>query len=360
MVVEACVKNPDWRVVCIREMQRSLKFSAKTLIESKIHEMGVASHFEILQSEIRNRKGRGIIIFEGMQDHTADSLKSLEGFHRAWVEEAQSLSQRSLDLLLPTIRAEGSEIWFTWNPTLPDDAVDKFLVHNRPENSIVVEANYKDNPWCPQEMYLEAQRVQRSDSDAYAHIWLGQYNRKSASQVLLGKWRVDEFEPLPTWSGPYFGADWGFSQDPTVLVKFWVGDNRLWVEYESGNVGVDMNDIPLLFDRIPGARDHVIRADNSRPETISHVANQGFRIEAAVKWNGSVEDGVAWIRSHEEIVIHERCTRAAEEARLWSYKIDRLSGDPLPRLDDNHNHVWDAIRYGAAPMIKFRLEPGFH
>ena len=155
-------------------MQRSLKFSAKRLVESKIHALGVEHLFQILTSEIRRRGGNGVMFFEGMQDHTADSLKSLEGFGRAWVEEAHSMSKRSLDLLLPTIRMPDSEIWFSWNPDLPTDPVDKFF-NDQPRGSVSVQTTFQDNPFCPEVMNTEAERLQEADPDAYEHIWLGGY-----------------------------------------------------------------------------------------------------------------------------------------------------------------------------------------
>lgn len=172
--VEEMVCDPSLRFVCIREVQRSLKFSAKSLVESKIKAMGVSHLFDVLTTEIRRMGGDGIMIFEGMQDHTADSLKSLEGFGRAWVEEAQSISKRSLGLLLPTIRAPGSEIWFSWNPDQPTDPVDKFFADS-PEGGVLVHTTYRDNPMCPAVMRTEAERMRRSDPDAYEHIWEGGY-----------------------------------------------------------------------------------------------------------------------------------------------------------------------------------------
>ena len=127
MIVEEHISDADTQSVCIREIQKSLKFSAKKLIEDKIYSMGVSNLFDITQTEIRNVKGRGIIIFQGMQDHTADSIKSLEGFNRAWCEEAQSLSNRSMELLLPTIRAQGSELWFSWNPENETDPIEELF-----------------------------------------------------------------------------------------------------------------------------------------------------------------------------------------------------------------------------------------
>lgn len=180
--VEEMVCDPDLRFVCIREVQRSLKFSAKALVESKIRTLGVEHLFDILTTEIRRKGGRGIMIFEGMQDHTADSIKSLEGFRLAWVEEAQSISKRSLDLLLPTIRVPKSEIWFSWNPDQPNDPVDAFFADG-PEGSVHVHTTYAENPFCPDVMKTEAGRLQRADPNAFEHIWGG-------GHFLGGKGRV--------------------------------------------------------------------------------------------------------------------------------------------------------------------------
>ncbi len=172
--VEEMVCDPDLRFVCIREVQRSLRYSAKSLVEAKIRRLGVSHLFDIQRPEIRRRNGQGVMIFEGMQDHTADSIKSLEGFGRAWVEEAQNISQRSLDLLLPTIRTEGSEIWFSWNTYQPTDAVDKFFAGLKDE-AVHVRPNYRDNPFCPAVMHAEAERLRLADPDSYEHIWKGGY-----------------------------------------------------------------------------------------------------------------------------------------------------------------------------------------
>lgn len=365
LAVEEMVSDPALRFVCIREVQRSLKFSAKTLIESKIRTLGVSDLFTVLTTEIRRNGGTGVMIFEGMQDHTADSLKSLEGFGRAWVEEAQSLSQRSVELLLPTIRAPESEIWFSWNPELPDDPVDGLfqgLAGVRfPEMSgsavgegfALTHVNYLDNPFCPQVSIDEAERMRALDTEAYEHIWLGQYDRKSNSKVLAGKYRIDEFEPGRDWDGPYHGADWGFAQDPTTLVRCWIYGNRLFIEREAYKIGLEIDDTPDHWRRqLPESERYLIRADNSQPASISYMKRHGFpRIEGVAKWAGSIEDGVRHLRQYDEIVIHERCAHAQEEARLYSYKVDKRTGDVLPEIVDKHNHIWDAVRYALEPLI---------
>ncbi|MGB0697714.1 MAG: PBSX family phage terminase large subunit [Rhodospirillaceae bacterium] len=174
-LIEYCALNPGTRAVCVREVQKTLKESAKRLLEAKINAMGLSEAFDIKSAEIKT-PGNGVIIFQGMQDHTAESIKSLEGFNIAWVEEAQSLSGRSLELLRPTIRAPGSEIWFTWNPRDASDPVDKFLRGNKPpEDSILVRANYSDNPFFPAELEAERRHDLAHNRDRYAHIWEGAY-----------------------------------------------------------------------------------------------------------------------------------------------------------------------------------------
>ncbi|MAK86002.1 MAG: PBSX family phage terminase large subunit [Pseudomonas sp.] len=188
LLVEAMVANPDWRVVCIREIQKSLKFSAKKLIEDKIADMGVSHLFEIQTTEIKRIGGKGVCIFQGMQDHTADSIKSLEGFMIAWIEEAQSISDRSLKLLRPTIRAPGSEIWASWNPRRKSDPIEKLLRRKKRDDAIVVRANYTDNPFLPDELRLEAEGDREDDPEGFEHTWLGEYESMGSKVVIPRLW----------------------------------------------------------------------------------------------------------------------------------------------------------------------------
>ncbi len=354
MGIERLVVAPDARIVCIRETQKSLRFSVKSLLEAKIKKLGVEHLFEVLTTEIRRIGGDGIIIFEGMQDHTADSIKSLEGFDVAWVEEAQALSARSLQLLRPTIRKPGSQLWFTWNPDQPDDAVEFLRRDGGPENSAVVAVNYDKNPYGLGELAAEIE-IDRRDPETFAHVWLGAYNTRSQAQVFAKRYAVEEFTPSADWDGPYYGADWGFSQDPTMLVKLWLHGDAVFWEKESGGVGVALDRIaPMWMRDIPEAERAVIRADNARPETIAHVKGKGFSgLVAADKWPGSVEDGVEWMRSRRH-VIHPQCERVAREFRLYRYKQNK-AGDVLTDLVDAENHTIDAGRYALAPLIR---QPG--
>jgi phage terminase large subunit len=354
LLVEAMVADVDLCAVCIREIQKSLKFSAKKLIGDKIRALGVSHLFRITEAEIRRIGGEGICIFQGMQDHTAESIKSLEGFKIAWCEESQSLSSRSIELLLPTIiRSKDAQVWFSWNPNQDDDPVDKLLVENYPASAIVVHVNFTENIFCPEATKELAADHLKYDPETYDHVWLGGYNTKSDDQVLSGKWRVDEFEPTEDWDGPYFGADWGFSTDPNTLMELYISDNTLYVYTEVYGHGIEIDDTPAFFDRNPRAKTHTIRADCARPEIISYMQKHGYpKVEAAKKWPGSVEDGISKLRSFKEIVIHVQCKHTQEEARLWKYKRDRLTGDVLPILIDKHDHCFDGSRYAIGPLIK--------
>ena len=175
LAIETALSVPGLRLVGIREVQKTLKESARRLIADKIAARGLAGHFRVLSDRILT-PGDGVMIFAGMQDHTAENIKSLEGFDRVWCEEAQTLSARSLEMLRPTIRKPGSELWFSWNPRTPRDAVDAFLRGpNPPENAIVVQSNYRDNPWFPKELEAERLLDRRVNPQRYGHVWLGQY-----------------------------------------------------------------------------------------------------------------------------------------------------------------------------------------
>ncbi len=356
MLIEDCIREPI-SAVCLREVQKSLKFSVKRLLESKIEAMNAGLYFEVQNEQIKTRNG-GVIIFQGMQDHTADSIKSLEGFKRAWVEEAQSLSQRSLDLLRPTIRTPGSEIWFSWNPRFSTDPVDVLLRgETLPPGAVVVEANYMDNPWCPQELLDEMAFDRARDPEKYAHIWLGQYQTNSEARVFRN-WKVEEFDS-PDGAVFRLGADWGFAVDPSVLVRCYIDGRRLYIDYEAHMVGCEIDQLPDLFDRVPDSRKWFITADSSRPETISYMRNHGYpKINAAIKGARSVEEGVEFLKSF-DIIVHPRCVHTIDELTLYSYKVDPLTDQVLPVLADKDNHVIDALRYaceGARKAMKPKRE----
>lgn len=345
MLVEQAILNPGLRAVCVREVQRSLSQSVKRLIEDKIERLGVGKLFDVQEAKI-NTPGGGIIIFQGMQNHTADSIKSLEGYDVAWCEEAQSLSQRSLDLLRPTLRKPGSELWFSWNPDLETDPVDVLLRgEHLPPGAVVIEVNYSDNPFFPDVLRAEMEYDKRRDPDKYAHIWRGKYRQNSEARVFRN-WKVEDFSIDPTWILRQ-GADWGFSVDPSVIVQCAIVGRTLYVAHEAYRVGCEVDFLPDLFRTVPDAERWPTIADSARPETISYMQRHGFpKMLAAIKGARSLEEGIAFLQGY-DIVVHPRCTHTIDELTAYSYEIDPLTGLVLPRLSDKDNHVIDSLRYAC-------------
>lgn len=187
MAVALCIQSSGSRIVCAREVQRSLRDSVKLLVEDKIREYGVENQFKIMYDHIRT-PGQGLIVFQGLQDHTAESIKSLEGFDVAYLEEAHTITKRSLELLRPTIRKPGSQIWASWNPRLATDPIDTLLRGEYPPpSSIVVKADWRDNPWFPASLEEERSYDEIVNPVRYAHIWEGEYE----PQVVGALWNRD-------------------------------------------------------------------------------------------------------------------------------------------------------------------------
>jgi phage terminase large subunit len=348
------------RILCAREIQKSIKDSVKRLLDDEIERCGLRSFFVSTDTEIRGANG-ALFLFAGLRSNV-DSIKSLEGVDVAWVEEAQSVSQSSLDVLIPTIRKPNSQIIFSWNPSQSTDPVDAiFCGETTPPRSRVVRVNWDSNPWFPDVLRAELEYDKRRDPDKYRHVWEGEYLRNSERRVFKN-WRVEEFE-APKDAVLRFGADWGFATDPTVLVRCYVEGRSLYVDHEAYAVGCEIVDTPALFLSVPDSERWPIVADSARPETISHMRKNGFpKIMAAVKGPRSLEEGVEWLKSH-DIIVHPRCRHLIDELTLYSFKADPLTGAVLPVLEDKDNHVIDALRYaceGARRTQMNRTPPAIH
>ena len=344
------------RILCTREFQNSIKQSFYAEVVNAIEsEPWLKSVYDVGRDYIRHKTNGTEYLFAGLR-HNIESIKSMAQIDLCIVEEAEQVPHTSWQALIPTIRAAGSEIIVIYNPKRRDSWVaQQFDGDKLPPRTLIATVNHDDNPWFSRE--LEEQRLhdmETLDPALYRHIWEGAYYEQSDAQVFAGRYALREFEPSYDWDGPYIGVDWGFSQDPTAAVKAWVHDDCLYIEHELYEHRLELDDTaPALIAAIPDIERHAVRADNARPESISYVKRAGIkRIEACVKGKGSVEDGVEFIKSFRQIIIHPRCKNTAHEFDLYSYKTDRLSGDVLPVLVDAHNHAIDALRYALEPIMR--------
>ncbi len=375
-IVENCVTRHT-RQACLREVQNSIAESVKQLIEDKIAKLDVAHLFSITEREIICPSTDSLIIFKGLRNHTVSSIKSLEGFTDAFVEEAQTISARSLEVMIPTFR-NNSQLSFAWNPYLPTDPVDKMFreaLHGPDEDEwdgvidpdfVLVETNWWDNPWFDQlDIMRDMVRDRRRDPEKYSHVWGGGYVKNSEARVFKN-WTVESFN-TPRDASFLHGADWGFSIDPTVLVRCFIGrwekgqaipdpaGRHLFVDACRYQVGVELDHTPRFFDQlIPGqtgaARDWQIIADSSNPQAISYLRRHNYpRIIAAVKGAGSIKEGVTFLQSY-DIIVHPRCKNVIDELTHFSYKIDPHTKVVLPVLGEKKNHVIDSLRYAVEPV----------
>ncbi len=343
------------RILCTREFQSSIKDSVLKLLSDIIYKNNLDYFFKITREGIVGRNGSQFI-FLGLK-HSPQSIKSLEGVDIAWLEEAQAISNDSLDILIPTIRKENSEIWMSLNPNLATDPIYTRFIENKHPDQWTLNINYDKNPFFPETLRKEMEYQKEVDYNDYLNIWKGKCKTASDAQIFKGKTIVENFD-TPTDAVHYYGLDWGFSQDPTAVISCFILDKELYIDYEAGGLGVELDHTHRLIDSIPGAKENVIRADSARPESISYVKRQGYRIESVYKWSGSIEDGIAFIKSFKKIHIHTRCMKVAEEFVQYSYKIDRLTGDITTIIVDKHNHYIDSCRYALQPLIKRRGDIG--
>jgi phage terminase large subunit len=363
-LVLSSIREP-LRVLCTREIQDSIASSVHSLLQNTIHNMQCSSLFKITENKISNLYGSEFW-FAGMRDAAKTrQLKSFEGADICWVEEADNVSRESWSILLPTIRKNNSKIIITLNPNDADGATYRdFIVHQK-EDSLVVKINYDENEMLSDSIKKQIEYDKKfMPPDDFAHVWQGEPRLNSDSQIFKNKWEVQEFETRPQQSiqqGRYFyGVDWGFAQDPTTMIRCYIFDGFLYIDYEVGATGCDLDDTPTLFDKIPESRKWKIYADSARPESISYISKKGFNIHGVRKARaqrestsskGYVEDGIEYLKSFKKIIVHPRCKGTINEFMKYSYKIDRNTGEILPMIDDAYNHYIDAIRYSLSDYI---------
>lgn len=357
-VLDAYTNKHRW--LCTREFQNSVKESVYQILVDTIAEFGLTPWFRITLSEIECLLTGSVFTFKGLQ-HQVQELKSFEGADRVWIEEAQNMSKKSLDILIPTIRKPGSELWFSFNPYDETDAVyQKFIIHEPPEDSVVVQVNYYDNPWFPDVLEQERQECLKKNPEDYEWIWEGAL-RSIDETTIFKNVVIAPFEspainiPLEqvAWK---FGTDFGYANDPSAAVRSFPREGDCFIDREliskPYNVTdgmkyppVEIDDYANWLDKIPGFRSHRSYADSSRPETISHIRRAGYDIYPCTKYSGSVEEGIRFLQNFNRIVVHPSCPNVASELRHYRWEVKKTTEEIMKKPRDKDNHLIDALRY---------------
>jgi phage terminase large subunit len=340
-------------ILCTREIQRSIKDSVHKLLSDTINRMGLDPIFDIKKDYIQCKTGSKFI-FKGLK-HNITEVKSTEGIDICWTEEAQSISRDSWDILDPTVRKENSQIIITFNPDDENDPVYHEFITNGDlygEDLTLININYNDNPFLSSVSRRKIELEKLYNYDKYLHIWKGEIKSVSDACIFKGKFTVHDFE-TPKDAEFFFGADWGFSQDPTVLIRCYEYDNELWIDYEAVGYGTKLKEIPQLFEFIPESRKNKIIADSSRPETIDFIKDKDFFIKPSKKGKDSIKEGIEFIKNFIKVNIHTRCKHTAYEFKSYSYKVDKHTNEILKIIIDKDNHCIDALRYSLEDLRKY-------
>lgn len=376
-VIVRCLREPT-RIVCIREVQNSIKDSVKQLLVDKIQQFGLGSQFEVIESEIRGPNG-SLIIFKGMQTYNAENIKSLEAYDIAWVEEAQTFSEHSLRLLRPTLRKDGSELWFSWNPRFKTDPVDKFFRQTPPHNAISVFINWRDNPWLPKTLVDEKDHDFAVDEDNALHVWDGAYF--AGQGTILAKHinradnegRINDCQYDPQGSPIFLSSDIGFRD--TAAWWFWQPkpDGYTVFDYDQGT-GMDADDwIPVLQDRL--------RDNGIKPEKLGRIwLPQDAKAKTFQSKRTSVEKFLAGFGAQKigitpparvsdrinssRVVTRQcefnkvKCEKGLDGLRAWSFDFDEETG--ILSKEPKHDwasHPGDAYSYGTQIIEKTLITP---
>ena len=359
LAVLACMSKSA-RIVCIREVQNTIRDSVRQLLVDKINSMGVGDQFDILESEIRGRNG-SLIIFRGMKDMNAIGIQSLEGFDIAWCEESQSLSQRSLDVLRPTIRKPGSELWFSWNPRSKKDPVDQFFRGpTKNPDAVCVEMNWCDKPFLPNELLQEKNLDYIRDPVKAQHVWGGGYEQ-IAEGAYYGKDVVQaENEnritrvPHDRAANVYACWDLGIGDAMAIWTFQIVGKEWHWLHYVEGT-GKPLGAYVDLLQGLPyGITEHLLPHDAEARELQTGKSRKQFLEERGLKVrvvpNHRVDDGIEAVRTafNRFWIDGINCERGVECVRNYRTEFDHKLQTIKPQpLHDWASHGADAMRIGV-------------
>jgi phage terminase large subunit len=343
-------------IVCARAFKSSLEQSSYGEIKAQIDRLGLDKEFTIYHNKIVANRTKSEFNFIGV-DRNPTNIKGFAKISYFWIDEGETITDPVWTVIQPTIREDDSMAIITMNPKYSYDCI--YSRYIAPDAQFVTNSTYvKKVNWDQNPHFSKVLQEQREleykvgDMGRYNWIWEGELLESSEAQILHGRWVRQDFEEHDNVEF-YYGLDFGYSVDPTAGVRCYVKDNVLYVTHEFYKTRVEIDEIGLKCERhIPGFKKAKIIADSARPETISYMKRQGYNVHACDKGSGSVEDGIAHLRSFDKIVVHPRCSNFLTECSLYSYKVDARSNDITTKIVDAHNHLIDALRYALERVMK--------
>jgi phage terminase large subunit len=345
------------RILCTREVQKSIKDSVHSLLSDQVQAVGLGGHYDILQNEIRGKNGTEFI-FAGLSTQTVESIKSYEGIDIVWVEEARAVRKRSWEILIPTIRKEGSEIWVSFNPELDTDETYLRFVANPPPDSVVLKLTYKDNPWFSETLRREMEHLQKTDKESYENVWLGKcrssvegaiYGKEVAAMVESKRLRPVPYDPMlkvhTIW-------DLGWNDQTTIIFAQRLGGELRLIDYYEKSHSSYPDDVKMLEskpyrygkDWLPhdGSAETKV-AEGKSPQQI--LESLGRKVEIVA--NHDVEVGIraARLAFPRVYMDSEKCVRLMECLKRYRRRINQTTNEPEGPLHDEYSHGADAFRY---------------
>lgn len=375
-IILGILADPTANAIALRKVGKTIRDSISTSLLWAIDELKQTDQFDSISSpaEITYRPTGQKILMRGLDEpRKLKSIKVRSGYLKyLWFEEAEEYGGiEEIRSVEQSVLRGGEEFveFFTFNPPRnPKHWINK-AVKEKDSSKLVHHSTYLDVPrhWLGGKFFQKALRLKKNNFEAYQHEYLGKPIGNPLEIIFSNKYEVRDFKTPPInelyQSRFFFGADWGFANDPTVLIRCFIKDDCLWIDHEVYGHRIEIDALGRLFDKIPESRKWIIKADCARPETISYVGRQktvdkpNFKIMAAKKWPGSVIEGIEYLKSFRKIIIHKRCKKILQEFENYSYKIDKNTKEILADVDDKAgwDHGIDGVRYGLDDYIRSRI-----